>query len=293
MFLCDLNGLRGIGLVTASVLAVTSLSVAQQRRDISNDPRPIEAADRVFIEDMTWMEVRDAIADGKTTALVSTGGIEQNGPYVVTGKHNVVLQAMNDAIARRLGNALVAPIIKLVPEGDHDPPTGHMRYPGTISLSQETFQAVLTDVCRSLKVHGFKDIVLYGDSGGNQRGMDAVAKELNAAWSDDGVRAHFIPEYYREDMWSYDFLKTIGVEQQPDVQSASRAGVHDDYHYESIMATVDPSTIRVSERRAKGLTSINAASIEPLGKTIANGHRLVEYRTDITVRAIERALAAR
>ena len=92
--------------------------------------RPIDAVDSVFIEELTWMEVRDAIHQGKSTALVATGGIEQNGPYLVTGKHNVVLRAVTEAIARELGDTLVAPIIKLVPEGDFDPPTGHMKYPG-------------------------------------------------------------------------------------------------------------------------------------------------------------------
>ena len=81
-------------------------------------PRPIDAVDTVFIEELTWMEVRDALTSGKTTAVVATGGIEQNGPFVVTGKHNVVLRATTEAIARKLGNALVAPIIKLVPEGE-------------------------------------------------------------------------------------------------------------------------------------------------------------------------------
>src|SRR5262245_66180082 len=81
-------------------------------------PRPIEAVDTVFVEDMTWMEVRDALKAGKTTIIVPTGGIEQNGPYLVTGKHNVVLRATTDAIARKLGNALVGPIVAFVPEGD-------------------------------------------------------------------------------------------------------------------------------------------------------------------------------
>ena len=55
-----------------------------------NGIRPIEAADTLFIEDMTWMEVRDAMKSGKETVLIATGGIEQNGPYLVAGKHNVV-----------------------------------------------------------------------------------------------------------------------------------------------------------------------------------------------------------
>ena len=142
-------------------------------------PRPIPAIDSVFIEELTWMEVRDAIEAGKTTAVVATGGIEPNGPYVATGKHNYVLQATTEAIARKLGNALVAPIVKFVPEGDIEPPSGWMRYPGTISLRGETFRSLLTDICSSLKQHGFKDIILIGDSGGNQSGMKEVAKVLS------------------------------------------------------------------------------------------------------------------
>src|SRR5450432_3929570 len=76
-----------------------------------NGVRPIDAVDSVFIEDLTWMEVRDAMKAGKTTVIVATGGVEQNGPYLTTGKHNVVLRAMTEAIARKLGNALVAPIV--------------------------------------------------------------------------------------------------------------------------------------------------------------------------------------
>ena len=148
------------------------------------EPRPIEALDSVWIEELTWMEVRDAIKGGKTTAIVATGGIEQNGPYLATGKHNYVLNGACEGIARTLGNALCAPIVKLVPEGAYDPPSGAMRYPGTISLREETFEAVLEDVGMSLMTAGFKNVVFIGDSGGNQRGMEAAAALLDERWSD-------------------------------------------------------------------------------------------------------------
>jgi len=121
-------------------------------------PRPIRGIDTVLLEEMTWMEVRDAIADGSTTVIVGTGGLEQNGPYVAAGKHIFVWSATTEATARELGNALVAPIVKFVPEGSIDPPSGHMRYHATISVQQETFQALLTDIVMSLEAHGFTDI---------------------------------------------------------------------------------------------------------------------------------------
>src|SRR6516162_7974970 len=99
-------------------------------------PRPIPARDTVFMEDMTWMEIRDAMKAGKETAIVATGGIEQNGPYLAAGKHNVILRVTTEAIARKLGDALVAPIVPFVPEGNIDPPTLHMRYPSTVGVTE-------------------------------------------------------------------------------------------------------------------------------------------------------------
>ncbi|HEY7493250.1 MAG TPA: creatininase family protein [Candidatus Tectomicrobia bacterium] len=256
-------------------------------------PRPIAGIDSVFMEELTWMEVRDAIQAGKTTVIVGTGGLEQNGPYVAIGKHNYVLQATTEAIARKLGNALVAPIIKFVPEGTIDPPSGHMQYPGTISLRQETFKLLLLDVCSSLKQHGFKDIILLGDSGENQRGMREVAMSLNKKWHGTPTVVHFIPEYYEQDRWSFDFLKTLGVHQVPDVRSAARAGMHDDYHYEAIIATVDPRAIRTEQRLAAGQYTINGVDMRPPSKTLANGRKLVEYRAQLTVQAIRKAMGGR
>ena len=169
-----------------SLLAFVTLQATTKPDPVAPDPdglRPIAAADTLRIEDMTWMEVRDALKAGKTTVIVATGGVEQNGPYLVTGKHNVVLRGTTEAIARQLGNALIAPIVPFVPEGDIDPPTVHMKYPGTVSVTETTYQALLTDICRSFHMHGFQNIVLIGDSGGNQAGMKAVAKQLNDQWN--------------------------------------------------------------------------------------------------------------
>jgi len=256
-------------------------------------PRPIAGIDSVFLEALTWMEVRDAVRAGKTTVIVSTGGLEPNGPYVAIGKHNYVLQAMTEAIARQLGNALVAPVIKFVPEGSIAPPSGHMRYPGTISVQETTFEALLIDVCNSLRQHGFTDIILIGDHGESQKGMRMVAERLRKQWGKTATAVHFIPEYYAQDMWSYDYLKTLGVHQQPDVRSDARAGVHDDYHYEAIMATVDPQTIRTAQRLAVGLYSINGFDMSPPSTTLENGKKLIAYRAQLTVEAIHKAIAAR
>ena len=279
---------------TVEVQAQRTLTPEQraerQRRtqEMLQMPRPIDGVNSVWIDELTWMEVRDEIASGKTTGIISTGGVEQNGPYVAGGKHNYVLEAMCEAIAKRLGNALCTPVLKLVPEGDPE----NIRYPGTLSLRQETFQAVLEDVGNSLQSQGFTNIVFIGDSGGNQNGMASAAEGLNALW-DGSASAHYIEEYYREDIWSCEYLKEqLGIFQQPDNCSATRDLYHDDVHYSTIIATIDPSRIRAEQRIKAGLYSINGVELGPVEHTIEIGERLVDYRTDITVRAIRRAIGS-
>lgn len=240
--------------------------------------RPIPALNTIWIEEMTWLEIRDALAEGVTTAIVSTGGIEQNGPYVAMGKHNYVLEGACEGIARRLGDALCAPIIKLVPEGDINPPTGHMRYHGTISVRQETFEAMLEDVGRSLNQHGFEHIVYIGDSGGNQTGMEAVAAKLNAEWGEE--KALFIGEFYDNAGVQQHMEETFGIYEESE-------GWHDTYWLSAMQAAVDPETVRYEQRVQTGRASINGVSMVPLGRTISVGEELLRWRIEKTAGVIE------
>ncbi len=249
-------------------------------------PRPIDMLDTVWIEEMTWMEVRDALEAGKTTAIVGSGGLEKNGPYTPTGKHNYVLRTTTEAIARKLGNALIAPIVTMEPGNPEREDIPH----GSVFLTQETFKAVLTDMSTSLKTMGFKNIVMVADSGGNVRGMSEVTAELNEKWKGDPARVYYISEYYEQDKWSYDYLKTIGIVQQPDVKSATRWDIHDDYHYESLIAVVEPQLIHPEQRKKAGKFSINQVEMESIEKVVENGKKLAEYRAQITVDALGKAM---
>src|SRR5205085_10162159 len=113
---------RALGIVVLFFAAGLPAVAPSPESPDPNTSTPIAAVDTVFTEEMTWMEIRDALKAGKTTIIVATGGVEQNGPYLSTGKHNVILRATTEAIARKLGSALVAPIVPFVPEGDSDPP---------------------------------------------------------------------------------------------------------------------------------------------------------------------------
>ena len=99
------------------------------------------------------------------------------------GKHNVRVRALSERIARVLGNALVGPVIAYVPEGGLSPPTGHMRFPGTITVPDDVFRRSLESAARSVRLHGFRNVVFLGDHGSTQAGEKAVAAKLNREWA--------------------------------------------------------------------------------------------------------------
>jgi len=251
----------------------------------ADTPNPLPTPDTVWLEEMTWMDVRDALAAGKTTGIVPTGGVEPNGPWLATGKHNYVLRSNCNAIARELGNALCTPIVKLVPEGTIDPPSGHMRSPGTLSVRQGTFEAMLTDVAHSLKMHGFRNIIFIGDSGGNQAGQRAVADRLTAKWNEGPVVAH-VQEYY--DYASIGrYMAYRGLEVLED------DGLHDDPFITLNMFHADPASIRYDERRELGFANINGVSLDDRVRTLNLAREVVEFRATQTAQAIRLAIANR
>ncbi|MBI3374272.1 MAG: creatininase family protein [Betaproteobacteria bacterium] len=154
------------------------------------------AAPSVFIEDLAWPEVRDAIAAGATTAIYYAGSTEQNGPHMATGKHNFIARHVAGKIAERLGNALVYPIMPFAPTGDALKRTEHMRFPGSVSVSEGTYSAVARDVARSARAAGFRHILLMGDHGGGQRALEQAAVDLDRLWAPGGIRVHYIGDVY-------------------------------------------------------------------------------------------------
>ena len=290
--------LLGVG---AMVIAGGMFAAAQQGRP-APDPRsmgggdcaenpynckdaanPLPKAETVWLEEMTWMDVRDAMAAGKTTVIIPTGGFEPNGPWLVLGKHNYVLQANCDAIARKMGNALCAPTIKHVPEGDINPPTGHMTSPGTITMREETFRAILTDTAESLQAHGFKQIFFIGDSGGNQAGQRAVAEALNAKWAGKAMIAH-IQEYY-------DYASVAAYMETKGLKDGKSDNMHDDPIITLNMYVDDPKSVRFDERVKAGKATINGVDISNKAKNAEWAKMIVAFRAEKTVEAINKAIA--
>jgi creatinine amidohydrolase/Fe(II)-dependent formamide hydrolase-like protein len=254
----------------------------QPRVDVLAMARPIDMHDTMWIEDLTVLEIRDQIKAGKTTALILTGGMEENGPYLTMGKHNNVLRVMGDSIARKLGNALAAPIVT-IEAGTPD----RAASPGSIVLSAATYRGVLTDMAVSLTAQGFKDIVMLGDHGGNQKPMQEVSEALNAKWKAESAqtRTHLVPEFYNYAEVEKFEQDVLGIHEKLE-------GYHDDYYISSIIMVNDPNGVRMPERVKAGKFTINGVSLAPADKTIENGKKIVAFRTDTTVAAIKRAIAA-
>lgn len=253
------------------------------RYNCADTPNPLPAPNTVWMEEMTWMDVRDAVAAGKTTVIITTGGMEPNGPWLVTGKHNYVLKANCDAIARKLGNALCAPTLKFVPEGRIEPASGHMTSPGTISVQETTYRAMLTDIVHSLKQHGFTNIILIGDSGGNQNGQRAVADSLTALWRGAPIVAH-VQEYY-------DYAKVAAHMKSRGLVSGTSDGLHDDPVITLNMMIAEPSSVRYDERVKANLATIDGVSLADRARAEAWAREIVEFRATVTVDAINKAIA--
>jgi creatinine amidohydrolase len=242
----------------------------------------------VALEDLTWTELRDRIAGGATIVLVPIGGTEQNGPHMTLGKHNVRARLLAEKIALALGNAIVAPVIAYTPEGSVNPPTGHMRFPGTLSISDAAFEATLESAGRSLKLAGFRDIVFLGDHGGYQKNLQIAATRLNGEWKATGARAHGIIEYYST--FQAAFVQALKERGYSDSEIGSHAGLADT----SLALAVDPHLVR-SERLHSGakLTPADGVHGDPARASAELGKIGVDAIVARSVDAIRKATAQR
>ncbi|MEZ5899931.1 MAG: creatininase family protein [Hyphomicrobiaceae bacterium] len=252
--------------LSVSMLTTLRSRAAEQLRDVE-------------IERMTSPEVADAIAHGYTTIIIPTGGTEQNGPHMVLGKHNFIVAETARRIARKLGNALVAPVMTYVPEGDIATREGHMAYPGTISLPPAVFVSVLENAAASFRAHGFKTIVLLGDSGPNQAPQKRVADALSEAWANDGVRVIQASSYYA-DNGGEAWLVAQG-------ETKSQIGTHAGIRDTSELMAVYPDGIRKDKLAAdeKGVVG------DPTRASAERGEKLLDLKVEAAVRDITAGMA--
>jgi len=243
--------------------------------------------DSVMIEDLTWPEIKARMEAGATTIIVPTGGTEQNGPHMVLGKHNVIIRYTAGEIARRLGKTMVAPVLAYVPEGSWDPPEGHMRFPGSISLPDPVYEGVLESTVRSFAAEGFKTVLFLGDSGPNQRPQAAVAKKLDTEFKAKGVRVFQVGDYYAhngQEAW----LKSQGF-------TEAEIGVHAALIDTAQLMAIDPDGVRMALLGSSAGNpdgSKNGVIGDPAKATAAMGQKLLELKIEAALREIRQQLAA-
>lgn len=271
-----LNTLLRASLVTLTLAAASGTPLLGQGQDLPS----------VFLEELTWTEVRDAIDSGTTTVIIPTAGTEQNGPHMVLGKHKFIINYASAMIARELGNALVAPVVTYVPEGDVNNPTrGHMSKAGTITFPEEFYMKLLEYAARSLAVHGFTDIVMIGDSGGNQNGMRLVAEMLNEEWVAEGARVHFVGDYYANNGFR-EWLMEQGETQET---IGGHAGISDT----SQLLAVDPRHIRTDKLAPGGGFEDSGVSGDPTRASVERGVRGIRFKVDAALNQIRELVGAR
>lgn len=254
-------------------------------------PRPIDAVESVWLEELTWMEIRDAINAGNTTALILTGGVESNGPHLASGKHNYSNKLMGESVARALGNTLVAPLVTLEPG---NPSRDVMVGATGPMISQETYIAWLVDMGDSLRGMGFTEVYYLGDSGGNLRGMEAAANALNERYGGSPASFHYVADFYNHTQVRQYIQEDLGIPEEMEYNASSGSdGIHEELSIAAIMSVIDPTSIRYDQRVAAGRASINGISLEPLSQTQELGRKIIDFRTQITVDAIEAIRAER
>jgi len=240
--------------------------------------------DTILLEDLTWTELWVLVRAGKTTVLLPIGGTEQNGPHMALGKHNARVKALAERIARELGNAIVAPVVAYVPEGSIEPPTGHMRFPGTITVREETFRQTLESAARSFRHHGFRDIVFLGDHGSTQAGERAVAARLNREWAASPVRVHAVEEYYRAATADYDaLLKTRGYR-------AEEIGQHAGLADTSLTLALEPRLVRSTSRVEPAAGEASGVEGDPKRASAELGQLGVDLIVSKSVSAIRKSI---
>lgn len=268
-------GMKNRRFTTLTLAALLSFSATYSVGMTLIDPGP----DEVFLERLTSAEVHKKLERGYQSVIIPTGGVEQNGPHLPLGKHNFVVNYTAEQVARQVGKTLVAPVISYVPEGSYDPPEGHMRFAGTISLPPAVFEEILEHAARSLKAHGFKLICFLGDSGGNQESQKIIAAKLNKEWGKEGVRVLHVASYYSANgqmewlMSNKETAETIGT----------HAGIRDT----SEMLFVKPDTVRQEYVKEATPRSGPDVSGDYTKATSETGKKMLELKVNAAVREIK------
>jgi creatinine amidohydrolase/Fe(II)-dependent formamide hydrolase-like protein len=246
---------------------------------IVNRPLTAPLPTTIKIADMTWVEVRSALDRGYTTVIVPSGGLEQNGPHMIIGKHDQIVRYAAERIATELGKTLVAPVIPYVPEGSYEPPTGHMRFPGTIGVPEAVYATMIEGIARSLKAGGFRTICFIADHSGSQAPQAETVARLNAEWAGKGIRVIHSDAYY-SDAAQIEWLLRQG-------ETRAAIGEHASIIDTSELMVVYPGGVDLEKIKGAGFTLQSTGIVgDPAHASAERGKELLELRIRAAVQQI-------
>ena len=237
----------------------------------------------VEFEMMTWPEVKAAIAAGKTTALIYTGGTEQRGPQNVNGGHTLMAKATVEAIAQKLGNAIYLPVLPYTPNN------ASATLPGTIGLTNELLSAILERIADQAIKTGFTNVIIMGDHGGGQPAAYAtVAQKLDSVYAPQGKHVFFCDQVYKTANDAFDtYLKSQNL------PVSTHAGIPDTS--EMLYLGADLGWVR-ADQIANAVTDAahpNGISGDARPSTKEMGKKIFEMKVDYAVRQIQSLVAQR
>jgi len=256
-------------------------------------PVMASAQKSVYLEELTTAEVAAMVKNSPSIVIIPVGGTEQNGPHMAIGKHNTRVKVLAGRIAAQLTtqlvtqkiSAIVAPVVSYVPEGNITPPTEHMKWAGTVSISEDAFKSMLLSAARSFKQHGFTDIVILGDSGNYQSQLAQVATAFNKDAKNAPSRMHFIGDYYQASQSAY--IAALKAKGLSDAEIGTHAGSADT----SLLMAIEPAMVK-PEKFAEAAKNGRASGTlgDPRAASAALGQMGADVAVKMGVLAIQKAI---
>src|SRR5262245_20801955 len=197
-----------------NILALAVVPALVLTGAFAQTPRTVDVKDIVDIEMLTHTEISDKIKqEGKTYVHIANGSHEERAPHDVMGGHTFMAHNKAIEIAKKVGNALVAPVLPIAVSA-----TGlreNTNTPGGVQMPPDVFKAVQIAMIESMAMNGFKDIFLMGDHGGGQQEIRQAAEEEDKKLSAKGVRVYYIGDFYTKshddiDLYFYEHKLPIG-----------------------------------------------------------------------------------
>jgi creatinine amidohydrolase len=268
------------------IALIVSISCATASAALAQTPQapqaPVVPASW-YIENLTWPEVRDAIAAGKATAIIYTGSTEQNGPHMALGKHNFVAHYVAGRIAQTLGDALVYPTLPFAPTGDPVAKTGHMRFPGSVSISPEVYLGVVRQVGLSAIAAGFRHVFVMGDHGGGQGELRSAAETLDRDWRERGIRVFYVPDlYFKEKEQMRAYLRARGI---PEDMHAGTDDTSEIMYLDAAGQWIRRDKLAASDSTQESTTGVNG---DPTRATAVMGRVFIDHKVQNAVGQIRR-----